>query len=167
MKKIELYLSDAEYYGLVEEISRFHKAVEIGYCNYSDEERAEIINASQAIPYYVRKGLEKQRKEMKECCGEKEFPENKEISRVKSSFPDPKPVQEKEEKTKKVEEEKKEPEPAPATATAEKGTEPEAKSDSKKEEEKPETEVPYEPMTEEDGMDYELKSAEDDGFDFN
>lgn len=71
MKKVEIYLSDAEYDAFVSKIQKYQGTVmehqDDG--NYSDEERAEIINAFGSVPFYVSKGIKRQMAEMDTYIG--------------------------------------------------------------------------------------------------
>lgn len=68
MKKIEIYVTDTEYNDLVSKIQKYQKNVMEHQDDgrYSDQERAEIINAFGAIPFYAKEGLKKEITEIDE-----------------------------------------------------------------------------------------------------
>lgn len=66
MKKIEMYLTDTEYEKLKDDIEKFEDTVMNNQTDntYSDEEMAQIINASGSMKFYLSQGLKKQISEM-------------------------------------------------------------------------------------------------------
>ena len=76
MKKIEMYLSNSEYDEFVYLIHKFHKFAENHEQDflkrYSDQERAEVLNACEAVPFYVRLGIHLQMDAMRNCEEKKE-----------------------------------------------------------------------------------------------
>lgn len=66
MKKIEVYITDAEFEEFESKVEEFEAYVKEHQNDgfYSDEERAEIINTYGAIPLYASKGLKKKLKEI-------------------------------------------------------------------------------------------------------
>lgn len=78
MKKIEVYLANREYEefaGLIHQFSEFAENNEQDFLtHYSDGERAEILNACEGIPYFVRLGIRLQMDAMNHCL--KKPPEN-------------------------------------------------------------------------------------------
>lgn len=73
MKKIEIYLTNDEHAELMTKIQNFQERImknqEDGV--YSEKERAEIMDASGSISFYMKKGLKKQLSEMEEYIEDK------------------------------------------------------------------------------------------------
>lgn len=81
MKKIEIYLTNDEHAELLTKIREFQNKImdnqEDGV--YAENERAEIMDASGSISFYIKKGLKKQLKEM-EAYIENKMPKDPKIT---------------------------------------------------------------------------------------
>lgn len=111
MKKIEMYVTDAEYDNLTNSILKFQETVmEHQEDNvYTDEERAQIINACGMVQFYLSKGLKKQMSEMEEYVNR--YSERKITENEKPSVETP--IQTKEEVKEEAIKDEKKPEQKP------------------------------------------------------
>jgi len=84
MKKIEIYLTNDEHTKLLSKIQEFQKKIMDNQDDgvYSETERAEIIDASGSIPFYMKKGLKKQLNEMAQYVEDKTLKKHPEKSDV-------------------------------------------------------------------------------------